>query len=406
MVLQAHEQLSLAVTCYSTLRRLAPENFSWAYLLAIAASEAGQSGVASAALDQASRLNPTYMPIRLRQANSLLESGRVQAAAGEFQTAVRDSPQNPEAYYGLGRSLAAVGDLRGAVVALEQACDLFPPYASAHYAAAQLYRRLGEARRAADHLRLYEASASQSPISDDPVLGEVRRLYSGAQTHIARSKTLERLGRLAEAAAANVEALEADPSSVQAHINLISLYGRLGRHAEAESHFKAVNTIEPHNADAHYNYGVLLLHQGRTDLAAAEFRRVLDTNPKHADAHNNYGLLLETKGHLIDAANQYRAALESLPTHRGARYHLGMLFLRTGRARQAAEHFQQILEPDDDGSTDVCYALATAYAKLGDAGRAFIYTQRAYQLALKYSRRDLLNRLRHDIRALEPHSPR
>lgn len=400
MTLHAHDQVGLAADCYSLAVRLAPRAFEWQYRLAVAAAVAGRTEESARTLERALTLRPDYVPARLRRAAALLDAGAAGESAEQYRRLTTEHPRLAEAYYGLGRSLAAAGDLAGGTSAMETACELFPQYSKAHYSAAQLYRRTGDLRQAELHLRAYEQSRQREPDTEDVVLAEVWKLNSGAQINIRRSASLEAEGRLDEAAAANLDALRADPSSVQAHVNLISLYARLRRFSDAEQHFHSAVALDPSNADAHYNYGVLLLNAGRPAQAASEFRQALRTNPAYADAHNNYGLTLEMNGDIHDALRHFRQAIRINPTHRGAQYNAGRALILIGKPKEAIAHFRQIMEPEDEGATDVFYGLATAHAKSGDIAEALSYMRKTQQLAIRYERRDLLGRIAHDIQAL------
>ena len=401
MVLGAHEQFSLAIPAFTRAARLDPARFEWAYYLSIAYATLGKTPEALAAMNKASRIEPNYVPLELRHAATILAQGDVNGSTAEYQRIIAGDSKNAIAHLGLGRALAAAGDYAAALREYEAACSLFAPYAAAHYAAAQAYRRLGDARNADREQYLFSTSKELAPPDDDWRLYKMRQLNAGAEQYLQRSLSLDAAGRLDEAAAANLEALKIDPSLVLAHVNLISLYGRMGRAEEAEANFRRAIALAPNRGDAYYNYGTLLTHLRRFDEALAAFRKAVELDPEHADAHVNYGFLLEQTGDIDGAIKQYRMAVGIEPKHRLARYHLGRLLIGRGQASEAVAQFQEILKPEGPDSADIFYGLATAYVRSGDLPQALVCTKRAYTLAKENHEDDMVGRIEHDLRALE-----
>ena len=401
MVLEAHDQFSLAVPVLSRAARLEPGRFDWLYYLAIAYGNLGKSQEAIAAMDKALRIEPDYVPLRLRHAEALLAEGNADASKAEYQRVIAENPNDAAAHLGLGRALAAAGDYASAAREDETACSLFPPYAAAHYAAAQAYRRLGDAKKADREQQLYSESKQLGPPTDDWRLDRMRQLNAGAEQYLQRSLALAAAGRIDEAVQANLDALKIDPSLVLAHVNLISLYAQLGRPNDAEQHYRSAVALAPNRADAHYNYGVLLVHLGRHKEALEAFRKAVDLDPRHADAQVNYGFLLEENGDIADAMKHYAIAVDINPKHRLARYHLGRLLIGRSQPMEAVEQFQQILEPEGPDSADIYYGLATAYVRAGNLPQALACTRRAYALAKANHEGDMVDRIGHDLHVLE-----
>ena len=401
MVLEAHNELSSAVVVLKRATGLDPRRFDWPYYLAIAYSDLGKSQEALGAMEQALRLEPNYAPLELRHADALLAQGDANKSKTEYERIIAENSGNAAAHLGLGRALAAAGDYAAAVHEYEAACSLFPPFAAAHYAAAQAYRRLGDTRNAGLHQELYAESNQLAPPTDDWRLDEMRQLNAGAEQYLQRGLALAAAGRLDQAVEADLQALKIDPSLTLAHVNLISLYARLGRPDEAERHFQSAIALAPNRADAYYNYGVLLVQLHRHPEALQAFRKAVELDPHHADAHVNYGFLLEGTGDIEDAMEQYRLAVRINPAHRLARYHLGRLLIGRGQAKEAIVQFKQILEPQGPDSAGIYYGLATAYVRSGDLPQALACTKQAYTLAKANHEDDMVDRIGHDLQVLE-----
>jgi hypothetical protein len=91
-------------------------------------------------------------------------------------------------------------------------------------------------------------------------------------------------------------AVAVEKNGFMAYNNLgLTLY-TTGRMDEACADYLKALEIKPDFAEAHFNLGNLLADRGRTDEAIAHFRRTLEIKPHLAEAHINLGILLEKTG--------------------------------------------------------------------------------------------------------------
>jgi tetratricopeptide (TPR) repeat protein len=336
MFLHAYEQRRAAEVCYRIARELDPRSALWAYLSAIVHEDLGEHQAAAEAFRHALQLNDELLPARLRLADSLIEAGDLAAAQAEFAALVRSFPELAAAHYGLGRLSALEGDQQGAAAHYRRAVELAPQFGAAHYALALAYRNAGSADRAEPHLEAYRKFGARKAFVRDPMMEQVRAMRRTARDLLDESARLEEAGRLSEAIALQVKALDLDPTVAQAHVNLIALYGRTGETGKAEAHYRAALTLDADLPDAHYNYGVLLLSLGRVQEAAAAFHRTLASDPFHAAAHNNIAALHARARRYAEAAAHYREALSNDPLHPTARLNLGRVLMLLGKPREAA----------------------------------------------------------------------
>src|SRR5437016_707975 len=279
MVLQAYSQLKGAEIAYRRARYLAPSHFDWIYYLGQIQANQGNCDEAIKSLREALKLNPVYLPARLKLAECLRASAQWDESETLYRAILKEHPDSAEAYYGLGRVQAAQHDLLAAANSYRAACSLFPEFGAAHYGLALAYRSLGQEKEAQGEFQSYEKNKDVGPPARDPFLEEVRALNHGAANQIRIGLDLERAGKLREAAEAHEEALKIDPTMVQAHVNLISIYGRLKEPDKAEEHYQRAVQLAPDEEGAHYNYGVLLFAIGRYEEAETAFRKGLEINP-------------------------------------------------------------------------------------------------------------------------------
>jgi tetratricopeptide (TPR) repeat protein len=158
MLLDVYKRRELAAEWYERAHQSDPRRFRWLYYLGSLQIVQGKRAEATTTLRTALRLDPGYLPARLKLADNLLATGEWEEAGRIYEGIVKDHPDAAEAYYGIGRIRAARRDLTGAVESYRKACELFPPYGAAHYGLAQAYRKLGDTAASEEHLRLRDAS--------------------------------------------------------------------------------------------------------------------------------------------------------------------------------------------------------------------------------------------------------
>jgi tetratricopeptide (TPR) repeat protein len=279
MLLELYKRREPAAICYERAHQLDPGEFRWLYYLGFLHSAQGKRTEALTTLRAALRLNPDYLPARLKLAENLLASAEWDEARKLYEAIVKGNPDAAEAYYGIGRIRAANGDLAAAVQSYRKACELFPAYGAAHYGLALAYRKLGDMAGSEEQLKLHAAGQTLVPPVPDPLRDELRALDRGAASLLQRGVRFQEAGRLEDAIAEHEKALEYDPQYVQAHANLIILYGMTHQPQKAEEHFRAAVRLNPNHADSYYNYGVLLFDEGKYDEAEGMFRKAIGSIP-------------------------------------------------------------------------------------------------------------------------------
>jgi tetratricopeptide (TPR) repeat protein len=404
MTLHAYQRYDAAASAYEYAHWLEPQSFDWVYLLGAVQIERGDFDAAVASLQSALRLRPDDVPAELRLAETLNTLSRWEQAGTLYAQMLAHHRHCPQAWYGLGRVNAANGDHAGAAQCYRKACDLFPPYGTAHFALAAELRRIGRNAEAEEHLAAYSKHVTDEPPLEDPLFKRIHELNQSVTVHIQRGAELEKAGRLDEAIREHEAALAIDPNNVQVHVNLLSLYGRVGDAAKARQHFDAAIKLNPGHSDAWYDYGVLLFHEKQYAEAEQAFRHALAINPYYAEAHNNLGAIYEAQGRLDDAAKEFREAVADRPDYSLARFHLGRILVNEEKYGEAIQQFLKTLTPEDENTTVYLYALAATYARSGDRENAFQYFQKARDSALTHDQKQLLGNIERDLKTLHPDS--
>jgi len=398
MLLDLYDRPEQALACYQRANHLDERSFQWLYYLASLLAKQKKHAEAVQAFQLATHLDPSYLPARLKLAESLLDSGQVEDSKGLYSQIAWELPGTAEAYFGLGRIAVLQGNAVAARKSFRKACELFPTYGPAHYALAQVDRKLGKREEAEGELALYTRNENVVPPTDDPLRDQLRKLDMRAAAHLERGIQLEQVGRLDDAVAETEEALRLNPELVKAHINLLILYGRMGNREKAEEHYQAAVKLNPTQfPDAYYNYGIVLTEEGKLDEAEQVFRKALAIDPSYHAAHNNLGTLFEREGKLPEAAAEYRKALESNPGFRRAHFNLGRLLIKQHNYSEGIEQLRQTLTPVDEETPTYLYALGAAYGRAGDGTNALRYLEQAKEAAVAHGQTALASDIEKDL---------
>jgi len=398
MLLDLYDRPDQALVCYERANQLDPRSFEWWYYLASLLAKQGKHAEAARTFRRALRLDPAYLPARLKWAESLLDSGEVQESKNVYSDIIDELPGTAEAYFGLGRVAVVHGDPAAAQEFFRKACELFPTYGPARYALAQVDRKLGKSKEAEQELALYAHHETVVPPTDDPLRDQLRKLDMRAAAHLERGVQLEQVGRLDDAITETEEALRLNPELVKAHINLLILYGRMGNWEKAEEHYQAAVKLNPAQfPDAYYNYGIILIEEGKLGEAEEAFRKALAIDPSYHAAHNNLGNVLEREGKLPEAAAEYRKALEGNPGFRRAHFNLGRLLVYQHQYAEGIEQLLQTRTPVDEETPTYLYALGAAYGRAGDNANALHYLEQAKELAVERGQTPLASEIEKDL---------
>ena len=168
-------------------------------------------------------------------------TGRRSEAVDAYQTAIRLSPQDAEAFSHLGVTFTGLGRLEEAEGSYNKAIALNPRYAEAHFNMGSMLSDLG---------RLDEAEKSYNQAI------ALKADYAAA--HYNLGNELKKMGRLDEAAASYNRAIASKPNFAKAHCSLANTLIDLERLEEAIASYLEAIRLKPDFAEAYVNLGLSL----------------------------------------------------------------------------------------------------------------------------------------------------
>lgn len=204
--------------------------------------------------------------------NVLVELGRRDEAAEQFEAALRLVPEYDDANFNLGNVRAQQGRWEEALRHYQTAIRFRRQSADWHYAIGNALAHLGRKTEADGEYELALAG-----VSDEP----------GAWYNLGNAFLDE--GKLPQAERAFARAIQLRPDYGDALVNEAGVLTQLGRIPEAAAAFEAALRLEPGAADVHNDFGGLLAESGRLDEARAQFEEALRLKPDYREARDNLG---------------------------------------------------------------------------------------------------------------------
>lgn len=317
MVLLAHRFPDVALPCFERARRLKPEDERWHYYAGVIHFRKKEWPQAGAAFRKALKIKADLFPAKVLLAEALFGQGDLSGSREWFEAALKDREKAPRPRFGLAMVSLKENKLDEAKKDLEAALAAYPQYDEAKFALGGVYRKQGNAAKAAELLAGYDkARGAKEPAPapfDDPMMRELNKLNSGPDALRNRARSLASRGRFAPAIKMLEEGLAEDAKQAPFHLDLIQYYSRSGMFEKADASYREAAKVLPDDPSLHQIYGDL--QSARKDTAGA-----------------------------IAA---YTRAIEVGPTLNAARLKLAHTLASVGRAREAEPHLRKILETED-----------------------------------------------------------
>ncbi len=403
-----------AIVDLRTILRSNPKSVPALTMLGKAYQGNGEPELATEALRNLVRANPTDSASRVALAEQLRHMGREQEALTEFERVLQLDPNYLPALKGkailmirqgnfaiaeaIGKAIgdaaqgtvdgkiivgaAALGkqDYERAITEVSGAVEAAPTSAEALSLLVQAYNGAGRPEEALRHL---DRVAKQDP--------------KNANVRIALADANYALDRPKDAEAALRQAIAAQPAWVAPYLKLGSLYSSDGRTDEALKTFEAGLAQNPGHEGLLVSRALTEEAVGSYEAARASYEAILQKNPRSMVAANNLAaliadvspddaslmdrarrlaeqfrnsndpLLIDTLGwvqlrlgSLADAAQLLERAAKALPEHQQIRYHLGMAYRAQGDTKRAKDELAKAVAgtPDYRGIDDAKKTLS------------------------------------------------
>lgn len=268
---------------------------------------------------EAARLQPDAGSAHHNVGIAQARLGRQAEAREAFLEALRLAPDSPETYSQIGLTLQREGRLGEAVPWFEQAVKLAPSERTFHEQLAGLHT---EREAWPEAIAAWEQVIALAP--------EKR-----AAPHLALGWALQEEGRLEEARAHYLNALDIEPGSPWPHLNLGGVHEELGELAEAERSFRAALGSQPEAPVPLARLATLL----REKIPDRDLKSLEDRLADPALERGARARLLFALAHVLDARGDFARAAESLREANALQ-----LEVRHGRHDYSAEQHDRFVD--------------------------------------------------------------
>lgn len=369
MVLLAHRFPDVAEPCFERARRLNPNDERWHYYKGVICQRKKDFACAAEAFQRALGIKGDLFAAKVLLGESLFGMGDLSGSREWFESALKDRENAPRPRFGLAMVSLKEDKLEAARKDLESLVAAYPRYDEAKFTLGNLYRRQGEAAKAAALVAGYERSRSAEPTPapfDDPLMREVNKLNVGPDAVRQRARRLASSGRLPAAIRLIEEGLREDPKQAPFHLDLVVLYGNAEMFDKAEASYQAALKTLPNDPTPHEAYGMMQLKRKDLPAAIAAFTKAIEAGPTLSSARFRLAQCLVKVGKKKEAEEQYRKVLES-ERHIQASVDLGLLLSAEGRHAEALPFLLAGQDQRVQDEAKLYHALGLAYEAAGKA---------------------------------------
>jgi DNA-binding SARP family transcriptional activator/TolB-like protein len=169
------------------------------------------------------------------------------------------------------------------------------------------------------------------------------------------------------------KALELNPSHATARSWYAQLLSGLGRHDEALRESRRAYELDRFALLASSTYAWRCYLSREYDCAIEQFHRTLEINPAYAPTYMGLARAYAQKGLRDEAMKALAKAIELAPESRAARADLAYVHALFGESKPARDILAQLRKQGSAG-----FAMARAYAALGEADSAFALLENVY----------------------------
>jgi len=271
-------------------------------------------------------LSPQIL-FRLLTAEIAGQRGRIDLAVQHYLAAATESGDPVVAERATRIAVYARDD----AAALESArlwAELQPDNIEAHQVAAAMYVRVGDTRRAHQHLEQVLA------VSDRSEANTFMLITSLLSKERDKQVALEVMDEL-------VAGRQDKPEALYAYAQLAMLVGELDKALAAAD---KVRELRPEWADVHILHSSILYRQGNKSEAMAILQQAVEQFPNNGALRDYYARRLVDEKRFDAAREQFEILLRKAPANHEAEYALGLLALQLEDLDTSAKHFKRLVK--------------------------------------------------------------
>ncbi|MCD6170215.1 MAG: tetratricopeptide repeat protein [Candidatus Latescibacteria bacterium] len=262
--------------------------------------------------------------------NIYLNQGEYDEAMRQFQIAVAEEPNNPDAYMALGKIYVYKHQYEMACQQFDKAIEICPE-------------------------KLQQMKGQSSYFETV--------YYNAGIGLIKQEKWEEALNRFKIAARIN-------PDSAPAYNNIVYICGKLNQEEAMLEAYQKARQIDPNNPKPQFNLALYLMTQKHQyDRAAQLLEEVRTLAPQSKDIHRLLGICYSNQKEYIKAEQAFQKAAELDSTNKDVFFNLGIVLIEQGEYQRALAPLKRAaqLDPED---TEALFNIGIVYIMLKDYQKA------------------------------------
>lgn len=336
-----------AVDCYKTLIATEPQNALWPHLLSLIDASYGQLDQAIPLEVQVTRLDPAYLPAKLRLAEAYAKTNRPDAAEKLYQQVLQSDEKNIYALRGLALLKIARAEWPSANNLLRRALTIRPNFTGALTLLVTVQEQLGDKAGATSTAKT-SADAPRFRDFEDP--WEIELLDDCYDTNrLTVAAAIEgSQGNAKKAEALLSRAIDCKPQDDSLHRMLGQLLDQTESFPEAERELRQALTLAPREPKNFLQLAMLQAHTGNEAAAERTLRDGVAIAPNDGQIRFEHGSLLLSMERLGEAISELREAEKLRPEKAEVHFALAGALIKSNRGDEATAELKRTLEIEPD----------------------------------------------------------
>lgn len=392
----ANNFLHEADACYTLAMELEPNNAFWPHALAYVRTTMGDSAGAMSLLDLTIRLDPEYLPARLRRADARYKGEDGKGAESDYRKCLDLKPGNVYALWGLARIAIDHDDWGDAESLVRTALTTEPQFSPAHRLLAAVHDHYGRTEERDKELDVAGHLGRYVPFPD-PWLDSLEALCMRTDILIRKGYAAKMAVKLEEARDIYERILKYDPTCCEATVHLADVTASLGDVETAAALYRRALTLSPRDASQRaeiYTYLASIYSlQGNLVQARENLESALAIKHDYEEAHLVLASVLTQLGEPEKSIEHCVTVLKLYPKSPIAELDWGLALVRMGKFGEAIVHFGNATQLNPDLAA-AYYHLGKCYIECGDFGTGMRYIRQALQKAQETGDRRLAGQIR------------
>lgn len=291
----------------------------------------GENGKAEEKFLEALSIDPNYLLAKNGLGVVMLEVGRFEEAAAQFEEILIHKPVNAEVHGNLAIALYYTGNYDWAEKHAAIALKRLPTRDTILNTMGLIQDARLEFKKAREY---YYRSIQQNPF------------YADAHKNLGFSFYLD--GFIDNALGEFEKATELDPGFVDAYVKWSIVLKDRGNFIAALAKLRKASELEPENEEVLMNMAVLLDDMELYDAAAQTYKRLLDINPENYIIITNLAVLEGKRGNLEESVAYLRKAIAIQPDYQYALLRLAYMLEKMGKTIEAAQYYREFIRHTTD----------------------------------------------------------